>query len=474
MPTRSNISRLIEIQSSAVYSLKASALELTASDHPNKMTIKGVLVRLDEPSTKPPNGADGHRILIRSEVAQARLSTLKGMGLNYSKELNAHAQRRKVGVIERAWIDGKDLWVQGTVWKRDFPEAEVDLKKPGLGMSMELSHVHVEDQNAQIWELTDFYFTGATILKKDAAAYYRTQAIAAKAEERRTMGVATKKKTTTTVAQVAASAAESAVKKIAGPILSTLEQQTSILASLAGRLERVELDIVASGKTVEADDEVNDLETNEVTGSEDVEVEAKHKEPDGDEGEDDEDDEDEEDMESSVDKGDLEEMGPGPSEDENDKPGAFNKGATNKGSKTTSEDKVGPNVSKAVTGSQVAVLRKQVKAQAGTINKLQAQLQKAMKQLKTVGRQVTAAAENTSRRSLSPEIAGLLKKSGVNVGDLEATGSRLSTSDVDGILAQFEQASGVRLDPTKRIEMKNHLFKSGLMEDGTVDRGYTR
>lgn len=106
--------------------------------HPNKMRFSGVLVRLNEASTKPPNGAQGHRIYVSSEVAKKRLSTLIGMGVNYAPDLDTHAQRRKVGVIDKAWIDGNDLKVEGHIWKHDFPESETDLKQSGLGMSMEL------------------------------------------------------------------------------------------------------------------------------------------------------------------------------------------------------------------------------------------------------------------------------------------------------------------------------------------------
>jgi len=43
--------------------------------HPNKMKFRGVLVRLDEASTKPPNGSGGHKILVSTDVAKRRLST---------------------------------------------------------------------------------------------------------------------------------------------------------------------------------------------------------------------------------------------------------------------------------------------------------------------------------------------------------------------------------------------------------------
>jgi hypothetical protein len=54
------------------------AVSLTASSHPNEMKFTGVLVRLDEASTKPPNGSDGHKIYVPTAVAKRRLSSLIG------------------------------------------------------------------------------------------------------------------------------------------------------------------------------------------------------------------------------------------------------------------------------------------------------------------------------------------------------------------------------------------------------------
>jgi hypothetical protein len=143
-------------------------------DNPNKMPFTGVLLMVDVPSTKPPHGSRGHRIFVPRAVARKRLSGLIGMGLNYEPHLESHAPRRKVGVITEAWLDGDKVRVKGFVYKKDFPEVESDFKQGRLGMSMELANVYVDDENADVWHLEDFHFTGATVLKKDAAAYYQT------------------------------------------------------------------------------------------------------------------------------------------------------------------------------------------------------------------------------------------------------------------------------------------------------------
>lgn len=461
--------------------MKCGAVAMAASKHPNEMVFKGVLVRLDEPSTKPPNGSDGHKIYVPTSVAKRRLKTLIGMGLNYSPDLKSHAQRRKVGAIKKAWIDGKDLWVSGVVWKHDFPEAEKDLKKPSLGMSMELGKVQVQDLDAEIWKLDDFYFLGATILRKDAAAYHKTLAIAAKAEERN-ISMATQKGkvkkaveiTPEIVAQIAAAAATKAVSKVVKP---QFESVNAGLLTLATRVEQME--ISASARTIEtSSDDDEDIDVGLTAGEEVEDEEAcddmpgKMKASDDDD-EDDDAEGDEEDMESAsdhgIDTGDLEDMGPDTEDTEGDEPGELSKGAKNKGNKTSSENKLGKNINQPVTGAAVAVLRKEVKrlqAQVAQFGAIKAQNVKLKKRLARYEHQVTAASQEINRRSLSPELTSLLAKSSLDADMIRQTGQKLTVQDVDAVL----NASGVDLDPMKRIELKNAFYKSGLMDDGIVER----
>jgi hypothetical protein len=82
--------------------MASSTLELTLAiaAHPNKMPFRGLLVRLDEPSDEPPFGSKGHRILAPVDVARKRLSSIKGMGLNYSKEHQDQGDEEAGGIYE--------------------------------------------------------------------------------------------------------------------------------------------------------------------------------------------------------------------------------------------------------------------------------------------------------------------------------------------------------------------------------------
>jgi hypothetical protein len=456
---------------------------LKSSGHPNEMRFRGTLVRLDEPSTKPPNGAEGHRIIVTTEAAKRRLSTLVGMGLNYSPAMDGHAQRRKVGVIQRAWIDGKDLCVEGVVWKHDFPEAERDLKQPGLGMSMELGSVDVVDTNASTWVLKDFYFLGATILYKKSAAYFNTRAIAAAKADERTNKMAEKKKTTVVldskkIVEIAAATATAKVGETLGPqisrVLKMQRQLTTLVADNTARLETLEAGAVTAVADPEDEDEDLDLTAGkDESACNDMKAKKSKKADDseddgGDDGDDDEEDDDDIDAVDGVNKGDLEDLGPetGDDNEDDDDPGHLNKGATNKGRKTEPEEKVGKTVSSALMAArykQVVAMNKKLLAQVAELTTTQA---KMSRKLKATHKQIAAASNDIGRRSLSAEITGLLAKGGISASELQESGQKLTPVEVDAILA----ATGLNLGPVDRMTAKNKLLEAGLMESGGVIR----
>ena len=161
--------------------LESMAIELPeVAHHPNRAPFHGVLTLIDMPSDKPPAGARGHRVILTRASAEAALPSLLGMALDYSPTLDRHDSRRKVGVITRAEIVGRNLELSGYLFAKDFPEIVDELrraKRPGntaLGMSYEIADARVADLRATIWTLTSVTFTGAAILRRDKAAYRTT------------------------------------------------------------------------------------------------------------------------------------------------------------------------------------------------------------------------------------------------------------------------------------------------------------
>ncbi len=147
------------------------------ADHPNRVPFTGVLTRVDEPSTKPPAGARGHRVVLTRAAALAALPSLLGMGVDYAPGWDGHDARRKCGIITHADVEGQRLTVAGYLFAKDFPEVERQMRQclPGaMGMSWELADAHVEDLRTEIWTLTRATFTGAAILLRDKAAYRDT------------------------------------------------------------------------------------------------------------------------------------------------------------------------------------------------------------------------------------------------------------------------------------------------------------
>jgi hypothetical protein len=160
--------------------MKLEAMAVTLPEvegHPNRAPFTGVLTRVDEPSTKPPSGARGHRVVLTRQAALAALPSLLGMAVDYAPSWDGHDSRRKCGIITHADVEGSRLQVAGYLFARDFPEVERQVRQrpPGsMGMSWELADAHVEDMRAEIWTLTRATFTGAAILLREKAAYRNT------------------------------------------------------------------------------------------------------------------------------------------------------------------------------------------------------------------------------------------------------------------------------------------------------------
>src|SRR3990167_4643217 len=170
----------------APFALDAVSIDLPETDeaHPNKARWRGILTQVDVPSTRPPNGSEGHCVLIPRAVCEAALPGLIGMAVDLADDLKSHDHHAKIGIITEAEIAGNDVYVGGILYAKDFEKevSTIRARKAQLGMSYEVSSVSVDDVDADIWVINGFVFTGAAILYKNAAAYQDTH-IAAAAQE---------------------------------------------------------------------------------------------------------------------------------------------------------------------------------------------------------------------------------------------------------------------------------------------------
>jgi len=165
--------------------IEAMSLNISNGDHPNKMPFSGILTRIDEPSDEPPGGSSGRRIIVTRDAAEKALGSLLGMGVDFSPMFSGHDTKAKIGVISSANIVGNAIEISGFVYAADFPEVAASIKslQSALGFSFEAERILVEDPSADILRIIELAFTGAAILRKDAAAYQTTSLAAAAAKD---------------------------------------------------------------------------------------------------------------------------------------------------------------------------------------------------------------------------------------------------------------------------------------------------
>ena len=501
-------------------SVDITDLDIKDSEHPNTSPFTGTLLLLDEPSDQPPHGSDGHQIFVPEAVAKKRLSTLPGMAVNYQDDLEGHNPTKKIGVITRAWLDGKKVKVEGTIWKKDFPEAlrTFRMNRGRLGMSMELGDVYVRDKDEAVWHLEDFHFTGATILKKDHAAYESTELAASRyfvnalAAARSAVEVtkgkggnpemAEKKKKSS--GQLLVAAISASVAKAIGESMGTfVTKQKETNDRVADALEKISasneqvvkgLHDMALGEVSAGADDADDADfiDIEATGSSNPSdasdatmasargdaSDGSDPTADGTDPSDASDGTDMSDVDASVDTGDR-----SPQDDtgSGSTPGNLNPHARD----NYNEQSKGPASSRiSKTGSTgtsrgIAAARERgtfvarSMAAAKVIRSLTAQNQQLRETNKRFQNRVAALeasvsryADRVERRTITPETASLLEKGGYDVRELFASKQRLSVNEVDELFTK----SGIQLEPAMRAALKNQLLQAGLMEHGEVRR----
>jgi len=506
-------------------------------DNDNRMPFVGTLLLLDVASDKPPHGSEGHRIFVSKKAAEEALPNLVGQAVNYQPEnLSAHVSRHKVGVITRAWIEGNKVKVAGQIWIHDFPEAKVLKGRKDLGMSMELSSVYVQDDQADVWVLEKFDFTGATILLKKAAAYTKTDlaavAAAAKGMEGDSMPkhnkerkVAAANKDTgqetnlALMTQALSGSLGTAMKNAVEPLVGEIKASNAAVIEGIEELKGLQLtQIHASADTDDDEDDgivLNAAEddasaSSSASDEEEEEMEASASEASDMEARGEEDDDEDDDSSSSATESDMEAMEDLELEDASQHPGEVNKDAAPKGRKTTvsnppkQAEHFKNNVAKGRLSSAAA---RRVKAQgksmkkqptassiqaAALIGDLQASVRQLKKRVKAqaeehnqiVGKlrkkltRVTAQMENFARlegrrSAMSHELVSLGEKVGVDFNETRNNGQKYSVRAFDSILAAAEKV-GVVLNPTQRVHIKMLAEQSGVLDEGLVDRGFGR
>lgn len=465
-----------------------------AEEHPNASKFEGLLLVLDEPSTRPPNGAEGHRIMVPKKVAEDRKHTLVGMGLNYANTLNRHNPTHKVGVIERAWIKGKNLWCSGILWMKDFPEVVDKLRNKEMGMSMELADVLVEDKKADVWKLIDFDFTGATALLKSAAAYQRTT-LAASACEIPIKGEHAAMKTTSShksgngdLAKLIAAAVRDGMTVALKPMASALKEVNASLQTqneTIGSLAAAQLEAKADDSddatanrdsddataSKNSDDATANMDSDDATASKDSDDAAAAKDKSAATSDtsssDSEYDDDELKAElATLSKSMSNNLATSDSGDSDPKPGNLNKNSKQHGSKKTVSASAAPSRVYNIAASALQTSQRVRKDHKKVVKALQASnrtVEQLQEQVEEMQAQADEYATAVNRRTLPANYAMLLEKAGHSMGDIQASGEKLNKEQVDGIIRAATE-SGVNMSILDRVSFKTKLVEAGLME----------
>lgn len=110
--------------------LQSMAVEMPeVKGHPNRVGFRGVLTVVDVASDRAPSGSKGKRVMLTRRAAEAAIPSLIGMAVDYAPSLDRHDAQRKVGVITRAELVGRNLEVGGYLYAKDFPEIVAEIGK---------------------------------------------------------------------------------------------------------------------------------------------------------------------------------------------------------------------------------------------------------------------------------------------------------------------------------------------------------
>ncbi len=168
----------------------------------------GVVTQAGVLSTHPVGGTENieggpYRILITEETMKGKIDGLMGKNVFATDTFDTHDNGIRVGEFMNAWLQESadqegaiDVCVSGEIMSKynpDLVDKILQLARTGeLGFSYDLKGISWEIKTVagekdsgtdaeQILELTDFTWRGATILKRDAAAYEETTLAAKKA-----------------------------------------------------------------------------------------------------------------------------------------------------------------------------------------------------------------------------------------------------------------------------------------------------
>lgn len=260
--------------------LQASGTDFSVKteSHSNKMRFTATVMYLDQYSDGVPGGTVWDKILLEKSECEKALDTMNLMGINCvwhewgtpDWQFYGHDPRNKIGVVEKTYIEGNELKIDGIIYKNDFQDISRFIKNimDSIGFSIEASFNDWEETEEGVI-IRDVEFTGVSMLFKNCAAYSDTyiETLSASKKDKEIM---TQEERNTFVEEV--------TNSVMAKINETKEQekQASELEALKAQIETLQ----ASNKALE--EENNGLKANAKTvDAESKEEPSKEKEEEG-------------------------------------------------------------------------------------------------------------------------------------------------------------------------------------------------
>ena len=165
---------------------------MTEQENPDVLNFSATVAFLDTPTDATPcGGFTGFSTVIASENLD--VSSLVGSGVNvaYSDwwagyNFKGHDKHNKVGVIDKAWVEGSEVKVEGHIWKSDFPDIAdtIECAKESMGASVEVYFEGLKtDKTAKTVTGLNGHFTGVALLYKSKAAFKKTSIMCSAMED---------------------------------------------------------------------------------------------------------------------------------------------------------------------------------------------------------------------------------------------------------------------------------------------------
>lgn len=170
-------------------SLKLNPVKFSTApvqDNPDILKFSACVGYLDTPSDATPCGGQrGYQLILSS--SDADVQSLVGQGVNVTwheswfsnpnYSLKGHNPRFKVGVIDAAEMKGNEIWVDGHIWRHDFPDVcdTLESAKDSLGCSVEVNYNGIKRDDAnKLMTISGCRFSGIAVLFKNKAAFKST------------------------------------------------------------------------------------------------------------------------------------------------------------------------------------------------------------------------------------------------------------------------------------------------------------